>query len=507
MLLNLPLRPKEKHPMKHRSTSFHLLARAVSCVALSLLSLLAVAHLINTISPYPLAKQIGSIEDYSSLLAAAQLRYIEEHKNDYDVLFFGSSRTYASLVPRRFDAEMAALGFPMRSFSSAMNGMLSHETDMTIKSVLATKPERLRWVVVEMSYWTGHVNPDRKFLAIPRLIFWHDLPNTMAAMRSTYLYYRPASRKNAVLLTHLLQFGMRATALGRGPQALSRLMEALGGSSPYPPWLIERIEKDQGYQEPGWKVPFSKPCGADANADQKKFYEKQTLNLTINNKNPGDISNFNVKAVKAQSARIRKAGMVPVYYIPPTIRATPDLFALKRHGIVEHLLAFNDPEAYPEVYKPENRVDCDHLATSGAELLTTAFARKFSSLLIKEGNMHPRASKPAPTPEPKALEMSQYSRKAIFSANPNPIQVCGEPALGLTKLSWRTKGPTAVEVRLGSPSGRLFARMGPQGQATTGKWLNNGTLIYLQDISNGKTLSAKNTLATVKITLTDDGCP
>ena len=48
--------------------------------------------------------------------------------------------------------------------------------------------------------------------------------------------------------------------------------------------------------------------------------------------------------VERQLSRLRQAGVTPVYVIPPDLGLTPHLFLLEQQGIVEHLLAFNDPD-------------------------------------------------------------------------------------------------------------------------------------------------------------------
>jgi hypothetical protein len=49
----------------------------------------------------------------------------------------------------------------------------------------------------------------------------------------------------------------------------------------------------------------------------------------------------------------------------------------------------------------------------------------------------------------------------------------------------------------------LFSRSGTGSwSATTGKWVRNGTVFYLQDVSNNAPLSSSNTLATVTVNVT-----
>ena len=83
---------------------------------------------------------------------------------------------------------------------------------------------------------------------------------------------------------------------------------------------------------------------------------------------------------------------------------------------------------------------------------------------------------------------------------PNPIvltemndSLCGTPT-GTACVSWCGEGVREVEVRVGSPSGPLFARTGPEGGAKSASWIVNGTVFYLQDVTAG----ASRTLATAK---------
>jgi parallel beta-helix repeat protein len=88
-----------------------------------------------------------------------------------------------------------------------------------------------------------------------------------------------------------------------------------------------------------------------------------------------------------------------------------------------------------------------------------------------------------------------------LTASPNPIPVTGAAFLGMTSISWMAPGVEAVEVRVGSPNGPLFASGSNRGSAQTALWVPDGLTFYLQDISGGKPLIAENTLATVVVRL------
>jgi uncharacterized protein (TIGR03437 family) len=86
-----------------------------------------------------------------------------------------------------------------------------------------------------------------------------------------------------------------------------------------------------------------------------------------------------------------------------------------------------------------------------------------------------------------------------FTASPNPIVTTG--TLGQTTLTWDATGVQTIEIHVLSPNGPLFVQAGSSGSVTTGNWVTDGMTFYLEDVSNGKTPSTVNTLASVVIRL------
>ena len=85
-----------------------------------------------------------------------------------------------------------------------------------------------------------------------------------------------------------------------------------------------------------------------------------------------------------------------------------------------------------------------------------------------------------------------------IKASPNPI-INHDTGLGTTTLSWRSKRTEQVEVHVIAPDGPLLSRTGPSGGAATGKWVYNGMVFFLQDISHGQPLTFANTIDAVKV--------
>lgn len=102
---------------------------------------------------------------------------------------------------------------------------------------------------------------------------------------------------------------------------------------------------------------------------------------------------------------------------------------------------------------------------------------------------------------PNAEEAPLPGRTGSIIAHPNPIFVPRSSTLGATTLAWSASGSGALEVRAGSPRGPLLSRSGPSGSASTGTWVRDGMVFYLQDVSDGHSEPPGTTLATATVHL------
>jgi glycosyltransferase involved in cell wall biosynthesis len=91
----------------------------------------------------------------------------------------------------------------------------------------------------------------------------------------------------------------------------------------------------------------------------------------------------------------------------------------------------------------------------------------------------------------------------FITASPNPIEAVEGPALGVTTLTWKARRTTRVEVRVGTPDGPLLSQSAGAGTTVTGRWVFDGEIFYLQDVSEGRPLSKENTLASVTVKVVD----
>ena len=92
---------------------------------------------------------------------------------------------------------------------------------------------------------------------------------------------------------------------------------------------------------------------------------------------------------------------------------------------------------------------------------------------------------------------TQKKPRGWIRADPNPSRLADGESLGVTTLSWSAEGTEAVEVRVGAADGAVLSRGGVSGEATTGKWVQDGMVFYLQDVGQIPLPDSARTLDTV----------
>jgi hypothetical protein len=88
---------------------------------------------------------------------------------------------------------------------------------------------------------------------------------------------------------------------------------------------------------------------------------------------------------------------------------------------------------------------------------------------------------------------------SVFSASPNPVTVTNGSGLATVMLTMNDPSASEVQIRVGAPNGAELYDGSGVGTSTTGNWVTDGTVFYLQDVSNGKSLTAANTIDTVTV--------
>ncbi len=328
------------------------LARGLALVLLFIASFQATATLLRQAVP----------RDPASVYAA-KLDWLQDHADAYDIVFVGNSMVYRHVMPEVFDARMAELGHPVRSFNLGAKGMNVGEVHLTLRRLAALHPAQLQLVVLNLGQrWT----PATDNLGTPREIAWHEPTEAALMIRYALSDTAPlADRLERVsahwegafsLLTNRGLFGPRIRAL-------------LGGDVRAPtPYEVTR----DGYRA------FQDEDRADRLAERRHepfaadpaAYAAALAAISAPGCGLVPFAPHQERVVRSIRDEVVAMGARPVWFLPPMVRCGFGWFADPPPDPVFQY----DPAHTPELFRFELRYDRDHLQEHGAR----AFSRRLA---------------------------------------------------------------------------------------------------------------------------------
>lgn len=206
-------------------------AATLSTIARSGLNV-AVFCMVFSITAYRIHCWVPLPESYG---LRAKLQHLKSARDQYNVLFFGSSLIERGIIPELFDREMALRGYEVCSFNLGSPGMISHETNAYLTEVLRMGLPKLKWVFVEV---TARRVPNKENRFTTRMIFWHTPEETWDLYRSISRMKMPVRDKLELYWTHLLHMLAKYTNLGEASRALHSLTS--GDKRAKSEWVAQR---------------------------------------------------------------------------------------------------------------------------------------------------------------------------------------------------------------------------------------------------------------------------
>ncbi len=320
--------------------------------------------------PYP---DVPIVSDKLAVLAA--------RREEVDTLFVGSSRVYNHLSPRVFDAELRAAGRPCRAFNLGVSAMRPPESFQFLDRALDLRLPRLRRVVLELAnVIPAFAEPGERDTR--RVTAWHRPGAAGWMLAAIVCAFDWPWRKAGWFFDHSLAAGRCFTHVGEVRDAWlvpdgSRSPDLVGtaglgtdgdGFAPTP--------KAAKATEPASRRFLADPAGYEralaalrAPPPASAWGQTEPVNLLLRRELPRRV------------AALRARGVETFLFLPPVIRPDDGLRALARGGNLGGAPAFvfNDPDRYPELYRPEVRADGEHLDEEGAVLFTRLLARKVAA--------------------------------------------------------------------------------------------------------------------------------
>jgi hypothetical protein len=305
-----------------------------------------------------------------------KLGFFQEHRDDFDTLFVGSSHVRHQIAPAIFDRTTRAAGHPTRSFNLGLNAMLPPENAYVLDQILKAKPRNLKWVFVELDELER--NPFPGTAGTLRALYWHDWERTVLLIRAVLraspdegalgllrrtgqlLVRRRAPEERDLLLFHSVLFAKNFANVGQQSN-LARWVTRL--------WKKGKPSSDLGPGGDGY-VPLNKEMPASgATSDQA---EMQPLG-----EGEGKFVSVLTERVYRQMAdEVRRAGAVPIFLVTPNNLQTRLEFR-PESGVAATVISFNNAKAYPQLYRKGMRIDPNHLKGAASEEFTKLLADDF----------------------------------------------------------------------------------------------------------------------------------
>ncbi len=315
----------------------------------------------------------------------AKLEYFREHKDEFDVLFIGSSRIVRGVDNALVDEELAARGIEVRSFNLAVGGMRTFEQDHMQHQVLEMEPARLRWIFFEGGPVGMGVRKDHIFRSPPNLntdrgVAWHTGRETRNVLRSLARLPLSTREKIRQAILHVELMSSRYTNYGKGEKLIRELRESSEAR-------LERERKrdeilaGQGYQ--GLEEVTGREVSEEVLAflDEPGPFEERMGSIEAENELPVEMEHLYTEMYEEQLRATEERGIRLVYLLPPGYEGTPERLMLYERGVIPELLNFNDPARYPNLFRLDHRFDKGHMNRRGAVLLSGYIAEAIAELL------------------------------------------------------------------------------------------------------------------------------
>jgi hypothetical protein len=366
--------------------------RVLSLLLLAGLGFSLVAAALRPLVPWP--------EDYG---LASKMRWWDEHADEYDLVFVGSSRVFRAFDPRVFEVELARAGVPLRAFNFGVGGVQEFEMDGILRALLARRPSRLGWVLYE----GGPMDPRfalRDNVESARVVHWHTPGRTRDVLHSiAHWPFAPEDERELLqdlpriarvwatlgereslwrldlARRHVQVLGWNLTNYGQGRAILGRLLAEDLTNARRAMFTPEELARGQGYIAFEENADESDERRAARLRDDPQGYAETVRTVAAGNDDFPPLETLNLPALAAQHELVRAAGAKLVFVVPPDRSPRPDRRALEQAGLLGNLLDFNQPEHWPELFALESRYDPGHLSRAGAVAFSSALAREFAA--------------------------------------------------------------------------------------------------------------------------------
>ena len=374
-VLNPTYVPPAKNRRSRRRRRASLFSKYIWQILTGCLSFFLAAFLLGRLVPSPAVPS-------NIVFISPKYEYYQAHKDDYNALFFGSSRIYSQVIPEVFDKTAELEGQSLNSYNFGIPAMRAINSTVLLKEVLSNPPKNLKWVFFESILDKGY-EPIRN-ARTPRVMYWHDWESTQFAAQYVLSSDESLPNKAVLLYSHLLPCFYHYLNVGRL----------------FSQWLPSNFSEE----EKSVAAEFTATEGFYALSDETTAERQHFINAQQDyldrvsvlagrtarepwqkaegSESGAYLSENKVMLLNQVVQAVRAAGAEPVFIDPPSLHLENDFQSAKQLGVIDRLLTYRNPNQYPQLYTSENRYDVDHLNQAGSEAFSQLIARDFGHIPI-----------------------------------------------------------------------------------------------------------------------------
>ncbi len=324
---------------------------------------------------------MGKVFPYSDIpldipVASRKLKYFAEYKDEYSVIFIGSSRTYRHIMPDVFDSVIASQGYPIKSFNLGIPALSLSEAHFYLNKILDMSPNNLKYVFIE--YLEGFIVRTENF-STSREIYWHTWEQSSFVINLILKSdYNPILKIKAIyshsipLMYHLTNTGLGANFIQKFffGDYQQKLVDKVDPNGPLKNGFLsleEEAKIDEYYQNRNQDY-LNNIDSYEAIVDSLKR-EKVSLSPS---------KPHTLEVLGEMIENVEEKGATPIFLLSPGLDKQADLIRAYAEGYIPELFVFNDPSQFQNLYQANKRFDRDHLNNEGALEYTNLLAQQFA---------------------------------------------------------------------------------------------------------------------------------
>ncbi len=298
--------------------------------------------------------------------------YLRDNKDDYNMIFLGSSRIYRHVIPAILDKKLKK--FNVKSFNMAYAATNNPELFYLTENILEEDWFKFKYCIVELSPY-GIL--DEQNFHSKRVKYHMNFESSMRSLRSfrfeDKLKFNQVYRYLVSYLEYKLNIG---------------LIDDM-----YNFYMEDRVvEYDKLKRNRGYKKFNEKPGSVDYKRRYKPFIKKKTKALKSRAKKvhktysqfKNDSTIYNpayYKKIQELIEIANKKGIHIIFILPLRAQMGKTTLTITNNLDFKNKIVIYDSKEYPQFYNVKNSFDIGHLNRRGAEKFTKVLSKKLKLIL------------------------------------------------------------------------------------------------------------------------------